>query len=503
MLKMTRINYIKDLRERKGFSISKIAEKLDIHWNTAKKYADGDIKITEKSKGKRQRPVMGPYEYLIEAWLEEDLRMPTKQKRTAKTIHKQLTKLTEFNGSKRTIRDYVRKIRQRLIDERKEQFVKLTHNPATAQIDFGEFQAINATIESMVKYHYLVMTFPYSNAFLSRVTPAENLECFLEAMKSMFEEINGVPINIWFDNLTPAVINILKDGKRDLTKAFREFEWYYRFKACFTNPNSGHEKGHVEGKVGYVRRNWMSPPPIIENIAEFNSYLQGEFISDRERKHSTKNELICELWLEDKNSLLTLPTLPHEIITTDRKRPNKYNEITINKNIYHVPKAYPGQELFIKKYWDIIEIYDEHGEEKISEQPRKYINHVNKIDWQAELEIFKTKPRAIEHATYLKVLPEEIRAYLLPEDLSIRKKRVKTLIKFLDDYTITEINKAVAIGLKDKKLTEGDIQAILIYYSSPTPLKKPLNEPWTPDSIKDWQPDLSNYNELCQEVTSE
>lgn len=500
MLKMTQINYIKELREKEGLSISEISRRLKIHWSTAKKYADEKVEIKDKPTSKRKRPVMGPYEDIVEAWLEEDQRMPRKQRRTAKTIHKQLTELTDFNGSKRTVREYVRKIRKRLVDKQKEQYVRLTHDPATAQIDFGQFEAIDAKSESIVKYHYLVITFPYSNTVLARVTPAENIECFLEAMKSMFEEINGVPKTIWFDNLSAAVTNILKGGQRDLTKAFKEFEWYYRFKACFCNPNSGHEKGHVEGKVGYVRRNWMSPRPIIEDITEFNSYLQKELVNDRNRKHSEKNEYISKLWVDDKKALLTLPSLPHEIISTDRKRPNKYNEIKVNKNTYHVPKSYPGQELFLKIYWNKIEIYDKHGEEKISEQPRKYINLVDKIDWQAELEIFINKPRAIEHATYLKALPEAIKTYLLPEELTLRKKRVKNLIKLLDDYTITEIKKVITIGFKDDTLSLSDLKAILAYKTVSRDITKPVDESWTPESVQGWQPKLSNYDELCQEL---
>lgn len=83
MLEMTQINYIKELREREGLSISEKAKRLKIHWNTTKKYSDGDVTIKEKATGKRERPVMGSYEHLVEAWLEEDLRMPKKQRRTA------------------------------------------------------------------------------------------------------------------------------------------------------------------------------------------------------------------------------------------------------------------------------------------------------------------------------------------------------------------------------------------------------------------------------------
>ncbi len=499
MLEMTHINYIKDLREREGLSISEIARKLEIHWITAKKYADGDVRISNEGIQRRERPAIGPYEHLLEAWLEEDLRMPRKQRRTARAMYNLLKKLTSYNGSERTVRIYVQKIRKKLIEAHKEQFVRLTHSPAEAQVDFGEFKAIDAVTESIVKLYFLAMSFPYSNAQLCRVVPSENNECFLEAMKDMFEEIEGVPRTIWFDNLSAAVVKVLGNGKRELTKSFKEFEWYYRFKACFCNVDSPNEKGHAEGKIGYIRRNWLSPMPIIKEIPTFNSWLQKEMINDRERNHSSKNKLISDLWIEDQNALLLLPTQPHEVITTDRKITNKYSEIKINENIYHIPRAHPGQNLFLKKYWDKIEIYDEYGENKISEHPRKYTNQVDKIDWQAELKIFTTKPRAIEHATYLKALPKNIRTFLLVDNLSDRKKRVKTLIELLDSHSITEIEQAAAIGIKEKKFASSELITIINYQISRSS-KKPVDESWTPESVKEWQPGLSDYNELCQEL---
>ena len=298
---MPQIDYIKYLREVEGCSISEIAKRVKINWRTAQKYADEEVEIQNKKTQTREKPVMGPYLNLIEAWLKEDQRMPRKQRRTAKAIYKQLKKYTDFDGSVRSVRLYVSKKRKKIINANKKQYVKLTHQPAEAQVDFGEFQAIDPRTEKIIKYPYLVMSFPYSNVQLCRVVPAENAECFLEGLKDMFEEIGGVPRTIWFDNLSAAVSKVLKDGKRKLTEAFKEFEWYYRFKAVFCNPGKGHEKGHIEGKVGYVRRNWMSPMPVIEDIFEFNKYLKKELIEDRDRKHSSKEKLISELWEEDLN----------------------------------------------------------------------------------------------------------------------------------------------------------------------------------------------------------
>jgi len=464
MLDMVEIDYIKRLRNKKKLSITDIAEKLEINWRTAKRYADGDFDPDEKTKRNRKSPVMEPYANIVDAWLQEDMKAPRKQQRTAKAIYDQLKEHTDFSGSARTVRRYVSKRRRELIDKEKEIYVKLTHDPGTAQVDFGEFKAIDPEEDRLVTYPYLVVTFPHSNAQIVRVTPAENIECFLETLKDIFNELGGVPKVTWFDNLSPAVKKVLKGGKRELTKTFMAFKWYYRFEAKFCNVGQGHEKGHVEGKVGYVRRNWMSPPPVIADIAEFNDRLKEEMVSDRDRDHYKKKEKIAKLFEEDKEALLYLPTEEFEVLRTETAVANKYGEIKVNGKLYHVASAYPNRELFLKIYWNKIVVYDEYGERKLTTLPRKYVpRNTDDIDWIGELKIFRNKPRAIEQAAYLQALPAATKEYLLPEDLTARRERIKVLISLLEDYEMSEIEKAIKSATRENKPDKEYLKAILAY----------------------------------------
>ena len=464
MLTMAQINYIKQLREDDEKSITDIADTLGISWRTAKKYADGDLKVEDRPKQKRKRPVMGPYTEIVDAWLEEDKLLPKKQRRTVKAIYNQLSKRTDYSGSSRTVYRYVKKRRQELIDASKKQYVKLTHDPGTAQVDFGEFKAVHPETRKLYPYPYLVVTFPHSNAQLARVTPAENIECFLEALKDIFDELGGVPKVLWFDNLSSAVTEVLKGTKRKLTKTFTAFKWHYRFKANFCNVGEGHEKGSVENKVGYLRRNWMSPPPLISEVARFNDNLKAEMAADRDRKHYEKDEQISELFKDDLDSLLKLPTEEFEVVRTDTKVANKYGEIKVKNETYHVGSAHPKQSLFLKIYWNKIVVYDEYGEKKLTTLPRKYLpKRIDDIDWIEELKIFKTKPRAIEQAAYLGALPAATKEYLLPEDLTARRERIKVLISLLEDYEMSEIDKATQTASKQNKLDEEYLKAILAY----------------------------------------
>jgi len=464
MLDMSQINYIKRLREKDGKSITDIADTLEISWRTAKKYADGDLNLEEGPKQRRERPVMGPYTEIVDAWLAEDMKAPKKQRRTAKAVYDQLKERTDFSGSERTVRYYVSEKKQELIDAAKTQYVKLTHDPGTAQVDFGEFKAAHPKTRKLHTYPYLVVTFPHSNAQLARVTPAENIECFLEALKDIFTELGGVPKVLWFDNLSSAVTDVLKGTKRKLTKTFSAFKWHYRFKANFCNVGEGHEKGSVENKVGYVRRNWMSPPPVVTDLEEFNDHLKEEMVSDRDRDHYKKKEKISKLFEEDKDALLYLPTEEFEVVRTDTAVANKYGEIKVGEETYHVGGAHPGQNFFSKIYWNEIIVYDEYGERKLTTLPRKYVpKRIDDIDWIGELKIFKNKPRAIEQAAYLQALPAATKEYLLPEDLNTRRKRIKVLITLLRDYEMTEIDKAIQTATRENKLDKEYLKAILAY----------------------------------------
>jgi transposase len=54
--------------------------------------------------------------------------------------------------------------------------------------------------------------------------------------------------------------------KRDLQESYKKFVAYYSFEPRFCNRNAGHEKGGVEGLVGYARRNYMVPVPRAESL---------------------------------------------------------------------------------------------------------------------------------------------------------------------------------------------------------------------------------------------
>lgn len=489
---MAQIDRIREMREVKGWSINKIAKRLNCSWATVKRYADEPVDLQTRGRRKRTSPVIGPYEHIIDAWLAEDQRRKAKQRRTAEKIYRDLCELG-YEGSARTVRRYVRQRKLEMSAAAHEQFIRLEHPPGTAQVDFGEFRAIYRGKE--VTCYHLTLTFPYSNAQAAVVLPADNTVCFLHGLATLFETIDGVPTHIWFDNLSPAVKKVLQGPDRELTDMFRAFQWHYRFEPVFCNTGQAHEKGSVENKVGYVRRNFLSPIAIIDDFETFNAQLNEQLVKDMQRPHYEKKTPIATLWEDDRKQLLLLPNSPFDAVQLDTPLVNKYGEIKVDEDVYHVPTAAPGRRVLVKSYWDRVEVMDENGEKTLCTCPRHYMRKAEDIDWAAELAVFGRRPRALEHATYLKALPQDVRAFLLVPELGERRQRIRTMIDVLETFPL----EAAVIAARDAMTHDRTDRASVVTFAARAAdvnVPPPLEEPWTPSEVAQWTVDLGDYDRL-------
>ena len=94
----------------------------------------------------------------------------------------------------------------------------LVHIPGEAQVDFGEADFIEKGKRH--NGHYLNLSFPCSNGGYMQLFKGENMQCLAEGLMNIFAHIGGVPHRLWFDNLSPAVVKILKNHERKLTEDF-------------------------------------------------------------------------------------------------------------------------------------------------------------------------------------------------------------------------------------------------------------------------------------------
>ncbi len=489
---MPQQQYIKYLYEQEELSISQISASVNVDWRTAAKYAKKDDWNPKETSRKRRRPILGRFMDTIDVWLLEDRLLPRKDRRTAKAIWTMLKKDHGFSGSERTVRYYVSARKQELHQEDQEKYVALEHPRGEAQVDFGAVRTI--WDGEFKEFRSLTTAFPYSNAGLGIPVPGENQLCFLYALRLNFELAGGVPRKIRFDNLTAAVISIGKGDQRALTELFNRFMLHYRFEAQFCNKNKGNEKGGVENKVGYTRRNWYIPYPQTDGFAGLTTEIYNQAMADLERPHYKKGVLQSKLWAEEQKALLPLPKDPFEPVEFKTVKVNKYGRVKVDREDFELPTARIGETILAKLWWDKVELLD-YNQKCLATFPRAYTLKTKPIDWKGHFAIFVRKPKGAKNSTLYRFLPQAVKNYL-EEDLEKFRPRldfIKTLLE--EGYEMNFIGEAFARADVTRLKDQAAIWHLL-YQLKNHGISGELADDYSPNSLKDYRPQVDEYDQL-------
>ncbi|MEW5815608.1 MAG: IS21 family transposase, partial [Spirochaetota bacterium] len=391
MLQMNQIDQIKEL-QRQGLGAKAIAAQMRIDRKTVAKYmAQEDftsacvVPLPVVSK-------LDPWKPQIDQWLEEDRRRRYKQRHPARRIHQ---RLTEEQGEAYTCSYPLvqRYVQAKKTQSGKEQgYLELVWNPGEAQADFGEADIVEHGKRTVIKY--LCLSFPYSNAAYIQVFRGENAECACQGLKDIFHRIGGVPERIVFDNAS-GVGRRIRD-KISLADVFLRFKCHYGFSVSFCNPGSGHEKGNVENKVGYVRRNFFVPMPAIEDLETWNRDLLVEVEADFQRRHYKKGLPISELFGEDRKRLSPLPAKPFPVERFERLRTDGYGKFCLEgKHWYSSAPEQAYTEVVVGVKAHHVWVYEKNSGGLIVEHPRSYgSERTDRSDYRTALKRLMKHPGA-------------------------------------------------------------------------------------------------------------
>lgn len=398
--------------------------------------ADFNEPLPVPASEKQFCPKLEPYKALIDSWLEEDRNHPRKQRHTAKKVFKRLTKeVPGFDCSYRLVAEYVKYRKEALNLKRSEGFLPLEHHPGEAQADFGSAEFYERG--RLISGKYLVLSFPWSNAGFLQLFYGENIECLLEGLTAIFRHIGGVPHEIWFDNASSMVTNIIKDGGRDLTERFSRFKEHYGFKAVFMNPDAGHEKGNVENKVGYGRRNYLVPVPEFNDLMFYNTELLEQLDADQDREHYYKQATIRELFEADKSALMPLPTVWFDTsrVITGLKT-DAYGRFTLEngKHEYSSAPKYALGTVNVRLDSTFVTVLDDDYREIVTHKRLYGDERQSSMEWIPYLDYVSRHPRSLKNTGIYAMMPAAMQSYLNNCDGS-QKKDVLHILSELTDLT--------------------------------------------------------------------
>jgi hypothetical protein len=360
--------------------------------------------------------------------------------------------------------------------------------------DWG--RAIAIMQGARIPFHFFCMRSKFSAKPFIRAYPCEKQQAFFDAHVHAFNFFGGVFPAIVYDNLTSAVQKVLMGRARIEQEGFRKLKAYYNFDARFCNPAAAHEKGGTEGMIGYIRRNYLVPIPVVESFEELNEKLLNACLRHGTHRTQGRTESVDNLFEREKAHLIPLPAVPMGNVYVSETRVNKYATVIVDKNHYSVPVSHVRLKVRVELTIDRVDIF--YDGRRIASHARLFGNNKWQLDPQHYLELIRRKPGAFDSALVIRRWRKEWPACL--ERLLARFKErqgdtpgIKDFISVLmlyRDHPPEDIEAVVELALENSVSTSDGIKHILIY-SGPEEQFVPL-QGWPATMI----PGVADYAQL-------
>ena len=339
--------------------------------------------------------------------LRADLDAPRKQRHTATRILARLIDEHDAAGlSYSTVRDYVR-VRRAQIDleggRRLEAFIAQQHGPGEeAEVDFGEVWVVLGGVKT--KCYMFVLWLSHSGKAIHRVYPTQAQEAFLQGHIEAFDAIGGIPTrHIKYDNLTSAVTAVVHGPGRARNENDRWvlFRSHYGFDAfyCQSGIEGAHEKGGVEGAVGWFRRNHLVPMPEVDSLDALNEQIKVWEANDEGRRISGHLNTIGHDLAAEQPLLRPLPTEVFDPGVVLHPRVDRSSMISVRMVKYSVPAHLIGRRVRVSLRATEVIVFE--GRTVVAVHPRCVARGANRVVLDHYLEVLRFKPGALPGSTAL------------------------------------------------------------------------------------------------------
>jgi transposase len=372
-------------------SIAGVARKFGVHRRLVREALAGAVP-TRRPAPERSRPTIEPVAEFIDVILEADRRAPRKQRHTAHRIWTRITRERPgYQIAESTVRQHVRLRKQAL-------GLRVGPEPCVpqqyawgdeAQVDWYEADAdLDGERQTLQVFAMRSMA---SGAAFHRAYPRATQQAFLEAHELAFQHLGGVYRCLRYDNLGSAVKKILRGHRREETARFVAFRSHWGFESSFCTPGEGHEKGGVEGEVGFFRRNHLVPVPSARNLDELNAMLLASCREDEARTIDGRQLTVGEALVLECDHLLPMASEGFDLVEVSFARVDGLRRVRIRTNAYSAP-LWPGTTVQIKLAAAWVEVW--HQGRCVARHTRSYGRHQEVLDLEHYLDVLERKPGA-------------------------------------------------------------------------------------------------------------
>lgn len=209
--------------------------------------------------------------------------------------------------------------------------------------------------------------------------------------------------HIRYDNPTSAVTKVVYGAGRQRVENERWvlFKSHYGIDAFYCEPGikGAHEKGGIEREVGRFRRNFLTPVPAVETLAELNDQLRVWDEEENRRRISQRLRTIGQDFALEAPLLAPLPAESFDPGLVLTPRVDRSSLVTVRSTKYSVPVRFINRKVRVSLQATQVRIFD--GRTLIATHPRTVARGGQCVQLDHYLEVLKIKQGALLGSTAL------------------------------------------------------------------------------------------------------
>ncbi|MFH0761185.1 MAG: IS21 family transposase [Bacteroidota bacterium] len=286
-----------------------------------------------------------------------------------------------------------------------EAFIRQEYNPGeNCEFDWCDIKLTIGGVDR--KLYMAVFTMCKSNHRFGMIFQRQDTLAFMEAHIAFFGQVGGAPLRMNYDNMRVAIAEFVGPHEKKPTVALLQLSTFYGFSFRFCNIFCGHEKGHVERSVEYVRRKAFARKDLFDTIPVAQDYLEEVCIKLNEKKLTGSAFTVGALMAEERELLLPHPGRM-ECFILQQARVDKYATFALGTNHYSVPDYLVGQTVDVKVFSNQLKVF--HEGELLGTHQRSYGTGQWVITLDHYLRTLERKPGALHGSAALRQAPWEVR----------------------------------------------------------------------------------------------
>lgn len=451
---MEDIAEIQRLKREENKTYTEICEIMGVSSKTVSKALNRPEEFVDgyRREAPYERPALGDFIERIEELLKGKDWERTKGRRVRRTsrwIYRQIRK-EGFTGAESTVRTYVgSKFKQ------PRAACPIEHPPGDeTQFDFGQYPVKIG--DAVTQVHFCGATFSFSTRRFLFAYPAERQECLFDAIERTYQRAGGVTARITLDNTKLAVAKVLEGRKREETADYKRFRVLLGVAPHYTNRAAGWEKGHVEGTVGWAKRQILCGLEV-GSWEELQRILDQECDQDaRERRHGETNELVCELFEQERAFLDPFPYEGRRSYKRVRAKVSPGALVQVDRSKYSVPMSLRKRNVRVHLYCD--EVVVTFDGEKVARHPRDWSGRGEHYVVEHYLSCLKRAPALLDHGKPFVRMPVWLSN--LRDALDDDKAFIELLLAVdAGKYSIAELEGAAAEAIAGGCVTRAVVEA--------------------------------------------